>query len=112
MATTIDIRELPARIKEVVPLAAAGGDVVLLDNSIPRVRLVSIGATRSRVPGLHAGAMQATPDFGAPLPDEFWAEQSKHCCWIRKRSFGGKAVPQSCRQPHRSPSATRTTKSG
>lgn len=33
----------------------------------------SAAGTTKRVPGLHAGAIQTTEDFDAPLPDEFWA---------------------------------------
>ena len=72
MTTTIDIRELSARIDEALAAAAAGQDVVLVDGATPRARLVPIPATGERVAGLHAGAMVPAPDFDAPLPDEFW----------------------------------------
>lgn len=76
MATTIDIRDLPARLQEALALATAGHEVVLLDGPTPRARLVPYGPSPSRVAGLHAGAMQPAPDFDAPLPDDFWAGQS------------------------------------
>jgi antitoxin (DNA-binding transcriptional repressor) of toxin-antitoxin stability system len=77
MSTTIDIRELPGRIDEALARAIAGEEVVLLDGTTPRARLVPIsGANGNRVAGLHAGAIQPAPDFDAPLPDEFWAGQS------------------------------------
>jgi antitoxin (DNA-binding transcriptional repressor) of toxin-antitoxin stability system len=76
MATAIDIRELPARLEEALALASAGGEVILLDGSIPRARLVPFGPAPPRVAGLHPGALQAAPDFDAPLPDDFWAGAS------------------------------------
>ena len=75
MTTTLDIRELPTRLEEVLALAASGGEVILTDGAIPRARLVPCGATGPRGAGLHAGAIQPAPDFDAPLPEEFWVGQ-------------------------------------
>jgi antitoxin (DNA-binding transcriptional repressor) of toxin-antitoxin stability system len=75
MATAIDIRELPARFEEALALAVDGGEVILLDGSIPRARLVPFGQAPARAAGLHPGALQPAPDFDAPLPDDFWAGQ-------------------------------------
>ena len=72
MATAIDIRELPARLDEALAVAASGGEVTLVDGSTPRARLISFGSAAPRTAGLHAGAIQSTADFDAPLPDEFW----------------------------------------
>ena len=78
MTTTIDIRELPGRLDEALARAVAGEEVVLLDGTTPRARLVPIAVVGgNRVPGLHAGAIQPAPDFDSPLPDEFWAGQSQ-----------------------------------
>ena len=76
MATTIDIRELPARIDEALAVASAGGEVVLLEGSTPRARLVPLGVAPSRTAGLHPGALQPSPDFDASLPDGFWTGPS------------------------------------
>jgi len=76
MATAIDIRELLARLDEALALVSAGREVILLDGSTPRARLVPFGPGPSRVAGLHPGALQPAPDFDAPLPDDFWAGQS------------------------------------
>lgn len=71
--TTIDIRELPARLDEILALTAAGAEVVLTDGTTPRARVVPLAPPAGRVPGLHPGAFQPAADFDAPLPDEFWA---------------------------------------
>ena len=75
MATAIDVRELPARLDEALAVASAGGEVILLEGSTPRARLVPLGPAPPRVAGLHPGAIQAAADFDAPLPDDFWAGQ-------------------------------------
>jgi antitoxin (DNA-binding transcriptional repressor) of toxin-antitoxin stability system len=76
MTTAIDIQELPTRLEEALALTSAGGEVILLDGSTPRARLVPLTPTTQRTAGLHSGALQAAPDFDAPLPDDFWAGQS------------------------------------
>jgi antitoxin (DNA-binding transcriptional repressor) of toxin-antitoxin stability system len=73
MSTTIEFRELPARLGEALALVAAGCEVILTDGATPRARLVPCADPNRRVPGLHAGAFQAAADFDAPLPDDFWA---------------------------------------
>ncbi|MHB1556183.1 MAG: type II toxin-antitoxin system Phd/YefM family antitoxin [Isosphaeraceae bacterium] len=72
MVTTIDIRELSARLEEALALAASGGEVILTDGAVPRARIVPCEGAGPRVAGLHSGAIQAAPDFDAPLPDDFW----------------------------------------
>ena len=73
MTTAIDIRELPARLEEALALASAGGEVILLDGSTPRARLVPLAQTPQRTAGLHPCALQAAPNFDAPLLNDFWA---------------------------------------
>lgn len=73
MSTSIDIRELPARWEEALALVASGCEVLLLEGTIPRARLVPCQAPAGAlVPGLHPGAFQTSADFDAPLPDDFW----------------------------------------
>jgi antitoxin (DNA-binding transcriptional repressor) of toxin-antitoxin stability system len=73
MSTTIDIRELPARWEEALALVTSGCEVLLLDGTTPRARLVPCQASPGPlVPGLHPGALEPSEDFDAPLPDEFW----------------------------------------
>lgn len=75
MPTSIDIRELPDRLVEAIEKAAAGEEVVLVDGTTPRARLVRAETPRTRVAGLHPGAMIPAADFDAPLADDFWAGQ-------------------------------------
>ncbi len=75
MATTIDIRELADRFAEFVAKAAETGEVIVTDRGTPRARLLPLSPRKSRLAGLHAGAIQAQTDFDAPLPDEFWTGQ-------------------------------------
>jgi antitoxin (DNA-binding transcriptional repressor) of toxin-antitoxin stability system len=75
MSTTIDLRELPARLEEALALVTSGREVLLMDGTIPRAWLVPSSGAGPRVPGLHAGALQAAPDLDAPLPDDFWTGQ-------------------------------------
>lgn len=73
---TIDIRELQQRLQEVLSATVAGGEVIIYDGTQPRARLVPIPPVAKRVPGLHPGAIETTHDFDAPLPDEFWANET------------------------------------
>lgn len=70
--TTVDVRELPNRFAEILSLAASGTEVILTDGNVARARLLSLAPGRARVEGMHPGAMTASPDFDAPLPEEFW----------------------------------------
>jgi antitoxin (DNA-binding transcriptional repressor) of toxin-antitoxin stability system len=76
MVTSIDIRVLPARLQEALALVSAGQEVILLDGSTPCARLVPLGLSTPRTPGLHPGALQPAPDFDTPLPEDFWAGQT------------------------------------
>jgi antitoxin (DNA-binding transcriptional repressor) of toxin-antitoxin stability system len=70
---TIDIRELPARLDELLALAATGREIILSDGVQLRARLLPIVPSAPRIAGLHAGAVVPATDFDAPLPDDFWA---------------------------------------
>ena len=70
--TTVDVQELSARFAEVISLAAAGSEVLIIENHIPVARLVPLTFGQARIPGLHAGASSTSKDFDDPLPDDFW----------------------------------------
>lgn len=70
--TQVEIAELSERLEEMLSLAAAGADVIVTQGTVPRARLVPLGPGQQRTPGLHPGALVASDDFDAPLPDSFW----------------------------------------
>ena len=74
MATrTVDILEAQPPLTDLLALAAAGDDVVIVEGSKPLARLVQIRDThKKRVAGLNSGAIATSEDFDTPLPDEFW----------------------------------------
>lgn len=69
LAKTIDIRNEPTDLDNLLSLIAEGTEVLLTDGDTPVARLLPIG---KRVAGLHAGAIWTSEDFDEPLPDEFW----------------------------------------
>jgi antitoxin (DNA-binding transcriptional repressor) of toxin-antitoxin stability system len=70
---TFEVDEAQERLREILSRVAAGAEVVLTDGQVPLARLLPIAEKPlERVPGLHAGAIQISDDFDAPLPDEFW----------------------------------------
>ena len=82
---TFDVKDLPARLDEMLALVAAGTEVVLADGETARARLLppvdpvpegprvlGLGAG-PRVMGLGAGpGYWVADDFDAELPDSFW----------------------------------------
>ncbi|HEV2472887.1 MAG TPA: hypothetical protein VGS41_09495 [Chthonomonadales bacterium] len=73
MTRTVDIIRPNASLADLVSLVQQGTEVVLADGNVPVARLVPIpGSGGTRVAGLNPGAMSASEDFDAPLPDSFW----------------------------------------
>lgn len=69
----INVHDLPPYAQQAVLQAAPGQDIILMDGSVPRARVVPIAKGSSqRIPGLHAGAMTMSDDFDSPLPDAYW----------------------------------------
>jgi len=66
----IDVKEAQSRLQELLTQVASGVEWIITDGTVPVARL---GPISSRMAGLHLGAIQASPDFDEPLPDEFWA---------------------------------------
>jgi antitoxin (DNA-binding transcriptional repressor) of toxin-antitoxin stability system len=72
MFTTIDVRELPARLSEALAIVSSGREVLLTDCVTPR----ATGAVRWARPTPTGFASQrdpARPDLDAPRPDGFCA---------------------------------------
>lgn len=42
MATTVDVKELPARFSEILAEAAAGNEVIVTEDDVPRARLLPV----------------------------------------------------------------------
>ncbi|GAB4203064.1 MAG: hypothetical protein OHK0022_26860 [Roseiflexaceae bacterium] len=71
--TTVTIQDAQHQLLEILKLVAAGNEVILTDGQQPRARIVPIQPNPAqRVPGLHLGNATMSPDFDAPLPEEFW----------------------------------------
>ena len=71
--TKVDVREMQARLTELISLVVDGTEVILTDGSMPLARLVPFtNGTTPRVAGLHLGAIQTSDDFDHPLGGEFW----------------------------------------
>jgi antitoxin (DNA-binding transcriptional repressor) of toxin-antitoxin stability system len=75
-STTIDVHDLPERFAELIAIAAAGGDVIVTEDAVPRARLVALAPARGRRAGLHPGAITVADDFDDPLPEDFWTDAS------------------------------------
>lgn len=77
-ALVIDVSEAPRQLVELLDQVATGTEIILMEGTTPRARLIPVASrsSRGRVPGLHQGSMTISPDFDAPLPDEFWAGAS------------------------------------
>lgn len=74
--TTVEVRELPTRLTEMIALAATGAEVIVTENHTPRAKLLPLSPSQMRIPGLHAGAISTAKDFDAPLPEDFWVGSS------------------------------------
>ena len=72
----MDIREAQARLPDLLTEVQSGVEWVLLDGDKPVARLVPVASAETRVAGLHARAIQASPDFDEPLPEAFWTGQA------------------------------------
>ena len=66
----IELKDLASQFDEALAKATAGAEIIITRGKVPVARLLPTGQTR--VAGLHAGAITITPDFDAPLSDEFW----------------------------------------
>ncbi len=71
---TIDIREAQTQLGELLTLVLQGTEVVFAKDNMPFARLVPIAkkSAKSRIAGLHKGAIWMSEDFDEPLPDSFW----------------------------------------
>jgi prevent-host-death family protein len=78
-AIEIDVRELPARLSEMVRKAREGVEVIVTENGVAAAKLSPVQPAdppekrKPRVPGRGRGFYtKIADDFDAPLPDDFW----------------------------------------
>lgn len=70
---TVDISEARTQLPELLGLALAGVEVLILDGDQPLTKFMPLsGVTGRRFAGLNQGAVWISDDFDDPLPDEFW----------------------------------------
>lgn len=73
----ISVEEAGIRLAELITCAQKGDEVVLMDGSQPKARLVALRTASSpRVFGMYQGKIHVSDDFAAPLPDDFWLNGS------------------------------------
>ena len=73
---TIDIKELPQVLQDRLTAISLKDEIMIYDGIQPKARIVLIGTPKRRVPGLLKGSMEMADDFDAPLPDEFWLNET------------------------------------
>jgi antitoxin (DNA-binding transcriptional repressor) of toxin-antitoxin stability system len=71
VAMTMDVQEAQARLSELVSLAETGTEIILMEDNVPRARLVPLESPKPRVAGLHEGTIWTSDDFDDPLPQQF-----------------------------------------
>ena len=66
-------RPLTEAIEEAIAAGTGASDLVIVDNQVPVARVILFPSGQARVAGLHAGTLEVSSDFDAPLSDNFWA---------------------------------------
>lgn len=70
---TINIHEAKTHLSRLVEEVAAGAEIVISKNGVPRAKLVPLEASRKLTFGVLKGKLRYPDDFDAPLPDKFLA---------------------------------------
>jgi prevent-host-death family protein len=68
MARILNLYEAKSQLSALVEEAAAGEEIVIAKNGVPRARLVPIKRVARRKPGGSKGRLRVAADFDAPLP--------------------------------------------
>jgi prevent-host-death family protein len=77
ITTTIDINEAQKHLTELVASVKTGEEIILTKDNAPIARLTPLAnAAMQRIPDLNAGSIWTSPDFDAPLPDDFWTGEA------------------------------------
>jgi len=71
--TTVTLTEAKNDFDELINLLDSGEEVFITRDKMPKIKLVVVGEKpKKRVFGQHPGKAWISPDFDAPLPDNFW----------------------------------------
>ena len=68
MARILNLYEAKSQLSALVEEAAAGEEIVIAKNGVPRARLVPLKRVARRKPGGSKGRLRVAGDFDAPLP--------------------------------------------
>jgi prevent-host-death family protein len=68
MARILNLYEAKSQLSALVDEAAAGEEIVIAKNGVPRARLVPVKRVARRKPGGSKGRLRIAADFDAPLP--------------------------------------------
>jgi len=72
--STVNIHEAKTHLSRLVEKVAAGAEIVIAKNGVPRAKLVPLGSIRPLKFGVLKGKIRYPDDFDAPLPDEVLAQ--------------------------------------
>jgi antitoxin (DNA-binding transcriptional repressor) of toxin-antitoxin stability system len=73
----VTVQEAEGHLLELISLVEQAEEVVITYDDKPKVKLVPIvEPPQKRVFGQHRGQVWMSPDFGDPLPDDFWLSGS------------------------------------
>ena len=70
---TVNIHEAKTHLSRLVEEVAAGAEIVISKNGVPRAKLVPLGASRKLKFGVMKGKLRYPDNFDAPLSDEVLA---------------------------------------
>jgi prevent-host-death family protein len=67
---TVNIHEAKTHLSRLVEEVAAGAEIVISKNGVPRAKLVPLDSSRKLKFGVMKGKLRYPDDFDAPLPDD------------------------------------------
>jgi len=70
---TVNIHEAKTHLSRLVEEVAAGVEIVIAKNGVPRAKLVPLGSVRPLKFGVLKGKIRYSNDFDAPLPGDVLA---------------------------------------
>ena len=75
---TVTLPEAQQCLYDLINLADKGEDIFIIHDKLPKIELVIVDEPpKKRVFGQHMGKAWISPDFDAPLPDDFWGTAMK-----------------------------------